>query len=383
MRLEAPELPNENSALIYPPQLAKAVCALMPEHPLLASLGVTTLAQFLSEVFFASLQAEEGEHSPIRAMLTVSDASKASIAWPGQLRFRRPSLCSTRHLLRLARAASSERMFVTVEATSAGLHLTGLARERFGQDESGFIKIRALKAGCLEVWVSGERVLEYVWGHIQKPPEDVLLSTGPVHQKLLAFSTQTQAPAGYIEAVASIVRHLADHPHGGILVLSADNAPETPPLASFALTPDTHLWDLLHAIERFGPEEASLALERETIRFEIQRSIAEIGCMTSLDGATILDRRLGLCGFGIVLPVRHDVSVMEVVDAADTVRRVFPLDEYGARHRAAASYATSSRGSLVFVASVSGDVGCMLQDVASEHVLLWRFRSGDLVLPRA
>jgi DNA integrity scanning protein DisA with diadenylate cyclase activity len=122
------------------------------------------------------------------------------------------------------------------------------------------------------------------------------------------------------------------------------------------------------------------SLDHETLRSEIQRTIGEIGAMTALDGATILDRQLGLCGFGVVLPVRADVSVLEVVDAAGTVRRPFFLEQYGARHRAAASYAATHTGSLVFIASVSGDIGCMLSEEPSQ-VLLWRFRSRDLSSP--
>jgi hypothetical protein len=88
-----------------------------------------------------------------------------------------------------------------------------------------------------------------------------------------------------------------------------------------------------------------------------------------------------LSGFGIVLPVRSDISVSEVVDAAGRARRPFALQQYGARHRAAASYAASHPGNLVFFASVSGDIGCMLNDETAGTVLLWRFRSADLSSP--
>lgn len=365
---------------IYPPRLAQAVCTLLPQHPLLRSLGGEALGEFLSVIFFASLQDEEGEHQVIRAALT-SRAVSHDDQWPGQLRFRTPCSCSSRHVLRLARAARSERMFIIVVSDDVGLRISGLGRERFGENEQAFIKIRALKPGCLEIWVSGERIFEYVRGYVQRPPEDVLLATGPVRDKLLAFATQPRAPGGYIESVADILRHLADHPHGGILVLSAEVAPETPPQASFALETDTHLWDLLVAMEHASVASAPVSLEQQTLRAEIHRAIGEIGRMTALDGATILDRHLGLCGFGIVLPVRSDISVLEVVDAAGKVRRAFALEQYGARHRAAASYAASHPGSLVFIASVSGDIGCMLKDCSSESVLLWRFRSGDLSSP--
>jgi hypothetical protein len=380
MAIETAAPPGTRGGPIYPPRLAQAVCALMPEHPLLTALGSAALGELMSEVFFASLEEEEGEHQVIRAALTTESAGQES-PWPGQLRFRSPCSCSSRNLLRLARAARSERMLITIVLGERGLYISGLARERFGAEEQQFVTIRALQPGCLEVWVSGERILEYVRGYIQKPPEDLLLAAGPVRDKLLAFANEPKAPPGYIESVASILRHLADHPHGGILVLSAEIAPETPGPDSFALEADTHLWDLLGAMERATTAKGSSSLERDSIRAEIERSVAELGYMTALDGATILDRRLGLSGFGIVLPVRADVSVLEVVDAAGQVSRPFPLQNYGARHRAAASYAASHPGCLVFVASVSGDIGCMLNDETRGAVLLWRFRSADLSSP--
>lgn len=375
-----------DGAPIYPPRLAEVICALMPEHPLLVAVGAPSLGDLLSAIFFASLQTEEGEHQPIQVAVTTRTGLVLASEPPDEMRLRTPCACTTRHLLRLSRAARSDRISIIIVADDSGLHITGLARELFGDHESAFVKIRAPRPGCLDVWISGVRLLEYVRGYIQKPPEDVLLSTGPVRERLLALASQPDAPGGYIDSVADILRHLADHPHGGILVLSAELAPETPDDAGFAIEADTHLWELLHAMERAsgkldnGQTRASL-LERETIRSEIQISVRELGRMTALDGAVILDRRLGLRGFGVVLPVRSDIAAHEVIDAAGTKRVPFSLDQYGARHRAAASYAANHPGSLVFIASVTGDIGCMLQDEPSRGVLLWRFRSGDISMP--
>jgi hypothetical protein len=384
------KLPKSEGPL-FPPRLAQVVWALVPENPVLAALGYDAFAATLTAIFFASLQTEEGEHYPIRVALTGGRPSREAVetSTPGwrHVRFRRPCPCSTRHLLRLSRAARSERLFITIARAGGGLAITGLAREGLGEDDGTLIKVHAPEPGCLDIWVSGRRVLEYARGHIQTPPEDVLLSSGRVRDKLLAFATQASSPAGYIESIASIIRHLADHPHGGILVLSAEDEPWIPEEASFAPESDTHLWDVLHELsidpetQRTAPGRASEALRREAMRAEIERSVGEIGHMTALDGGTILDRRLGVRGFGIVLPVRSDVTVVEVMDAAATVRAPFALDQYGARHRAAASYAATHAGSLVFIASASGDLGCMLRDEETETVLMWRFRSGDLSSP--
>jgi hypothetical protein len=379
MQLENAIPAPQDAGPLYPPRLAHALFSLLPEHPLLLAIGDHALAQLLSTIFFASLQTEEGEHQPIRVVLRAATKHEP-LASPGQLTFRTPCSCTSRHLLRLARGARSDRISILVACEGGELAIVGLARDRFGTDESGLIRIGALAPGQLDIWIAGERILEYAHGYVQRPPEDVLLAIGPVHRKLLDLAAQSGAPPGYIESIASILRHLADHPHGGILVLSREIAPRTPEHAAFALQPESHLWDLLQAMQRATVPRGEHDLDHETLRSEIQRTIGEIGDMTALDGATILDRQLGLCGFGVVLPVRADVSVLEVMDAAGTERRPFSLEQYGARHRAAASYAATQPGSLVFIASVSGDIGCMLSEEPSQ-VLLWRFRSRDLSSP--
>jgi hypothetical protein len=377
---------------MFPPALAPVLTDLLPEHPVLQWLGTEALSDVMTRLFFASLQTEERAHHPIRVALTgrpkvASELERQTPSWK-YLPFRSPCPCTTRNLLRLARAAPSDRLFITVtQSAHEGLAITGLARAGFGPDEGMNVTLRAVAPGNLEVWVSGRRVLEYSQGSIQAPPEDLLLSSGIVRAKLLSFAAEAKAPAGYIESIASIIRHLADHPHGGILVLSAEDEPQLPPEAAFAPRGDRHLWELLQQLgwpSAGAPEQETTPateLYRTILRTEIERTLSELGRMTALDGATILDRYLGVQGFGIVLPVRPDLRVLEISNAAATHRRPFALDQYGARHRAAASYAATHPGSLVFIASATGGIGCMLREQHSESVMLWRFRSGDLASP--
>jgi hypothetical protein len=375
---------------MFPPELARVLCSILPEHPAVLSLGVTALAEVLTRIFFASLQTEEREHQPIRVALMgkgeLHEGPHLTIQGWTHLPLERPVACTGRNLLRLSRAARADRLFLTVMlAETHGLMVTGLAREVFGAEEGAILKVRAPEPGNLEIWVGARRVLEYLQGYVQAVPEDVLLSAGRVRAGLLVIAAAARAPRGYVECVASIVRHLADHPHGGIVVLSAEEEPSMPPNAGFALKSDCHLWNVLRelasTLERDAnlPEGAPRSVMREALRAELDRTVSDIGCMTALDGATILDRQLGVRGFGVVLPVTPDLEVVEVMDAANNVRRPFPLEQYGARHRAAASHAQAHPGSLVFVASTSGDIGCMLREEEVPTVMLWRFRTADLL----
>ena len=377
------------SPRVFPPGLGPVLFRLLPGHPVLESLGRAALAEVLTRVFFASLQTEEGIHHPIRVALTGGPAAEAMLTgitsgWTPLLRLRAPCACTTRNLLRLSRAAPSDRLFITVARTANdSISITGLVREGFGSDAGAVVKLRVVEPGNIEVWAGGRCILEYEQGQVLSPPEDLLLASGLVRAKLLSFAAEARAPTGYIESIASIIRNLADHPHGGILILNAKWDPSLPGDATFAVHADTHVWELLHRLESTeldcsDQKDGHPELLRSVLRTELAGTLGEVGNLTALDGATILDRRLGVHGFGVVLPVNADVEVVEVTDAAATVRRPFAIEQYGARHRAAASYAARHPGSLVFIASATGTLGCMLREAVSSPVLLWRFRSGDL-----
>ena len=57
-----------------------------------------------------------------------------------------------------------------------------------------------------------------------------------------------------------------------------------------------------------------------------------------------------------ILPVIDDLRVLEAVDVAATSSVDFPLRQYGARHRAAASFAATHPDSVVFLASADGGI---------------------------
>jgi hypothetical protein len=105
---------------------------------------------------------------------------------------------------------------------------------------------------------------------------------------------------------------------------------------------------------------------------EAERWVKELGAFTAMDGATVLDCALGLCGFGVVLPVARDIEVVEAGDAEATFDAAHDLSTRGARHGAAVTYAKNFPGSVVFAASQDGAVSCLFAEQASHRVTLWR-----------
>lgn len=369
------------AATVFPTALAAIVREVAEARSIPLPLDDEALGDLLVSMFFASMRAEEHERFPVRVALAHHGADAGDSAEPHQasgwhtVRFVTPAACSARQLVRLSRAAPSERLFLMVAARPQ-LCIVGLGQERSSSDPPN-LKLVAPEPGSLEVWIGQQRVLDYAQGRIMEPPENVLLARGSVRRRLVELASETGLPA-YVESVAALVRHVADHAYGGILILAPDGAAPSSE-AGFLLEPGLSVGAVL---ERIGGlekvEEPTRALLDESLRAELARTLAEVGRLSALDGATILDARLNVLGFGIILPVVADVSVLEAANAAVSSSSQFPLQQYGARHQAAASYASMHPGTLVFVASADGDIACMLREPVMRHVLMWRFRSGDI-----
>jgi hypothetical protein len=391
--------PADGREVLFPPDLVPLLRSWLPGHPALRGVPDAALSRLLTLVFFTSLQTEELERLPLRLAFVGADpgeaipatqgaAETASYQWRA-LRFGRPAPCDARTLLKLSRAAFSGRLFAMVSLSGGALEIVGLAREGFRLDADRVLKLIAPTPGCIEVWSGSRRALEYVRGRIQTPPESVLLAAGPIRRALTAFAATAGAPAGYIESVAGLVREMSAHSYGGILVLGGEAAPDLSP-GGFSIDLDVPLGALLRELSRYegsagrdSPRPrrrgaASLRIVRDALRAEIDRVIVEIGRMTALDGATLLDRELGLRGFGVVLSILPEVRVSEACDAEASREAPFAFSQHGARHRAAASYAFANPGSVVFVASADGGLGCLLREPGAPRALLWRFRPSDL-----
>jgi probable HAF family extracellular repeat protein len=112
---------------------------------------------------------------------------------------------------------------------------------------------------------------------------------------------------------------------------------------------------------------------RNAFLSEAERVIEEIGRLTAIDGAVLLNRALALMAFGVILPVRQSIRVVESVhpDGPGDVHDV-DFGSRGTRHRAAATYAAEHPGSVVFIASEDGQVSCLLSEHDDAPVRLWR-----------
>ena len=402
-------------SLVFPPVLARVARGrLTPLSTCLAGVSDDDLVQLLTTVFFAGLETYEGEHHSIgvtfvgrnQSDFVMTDAA-ASAGVPLYrwkiLRFASPRPFVPRELAKLSVASAERRIYSAVGVLEDGtLAVTGLAREGVNSGPDPFVKILTSRPGCLEIRSGRELVIEYERGAILAVTDDpVFAADNSIHRALKTIATNSgveeHVVPHYLDAVAFLVREMIAHGRGGILIIGTEEEPAVTGTAPYAMVVDSSLASLLRLAWRIGsgsgvtsttgvwrhgdprirevsapPAGAAFGqLLRSAFLTEAERVGEELGRLTAIDGAVLLNCNLGLTAFGIILPVGGSVPIIERTGNGDHPPRLMDFDSRGTRHRAAATYAAEHPGSVVFVASEDGQVSCLLRDSASSPVRLW------------
>lgn len=405
---------------VFPPAL---VPVLRDRHAARGSLGEVPeelLEELLTTVFFAGLETHESERHPIRVVfvgrgpveLVVPEEGAAPGAGPGYrwkiLGFEAARPFSIAELGKLAVASVDGRIFTAVQVDAEGrLAITGLASEGLNAEDDPFVKVIAARPGSLSIRSGRERLLEYERGLILAGGEEVVNAARPVRRALERVARmaglEDEELDDYVGAVRALVREMSAHGRGGILVIHPEERPaEILASAPYRMILDSSLASLLRLARRIGrgdgPPSSRPSLryfrghgegdDSERVSFrtvlrnaflsEAERVIEELGALTGIDGATVLNRNLALVAFGVILPLGDDMIVADATAGAEVRLGVVELTSRGTRHRAAASYAALHPGCIVFVASEDGHVTCMFREPAKECVVLWHLGSVDV-----
>jgi sensor domain DACNV-containing protein len=358
------------------------------------------LAQLLSTIFWAGLETYEGQHNPIGVVYLGtsevdfvfpegSETGAAPLYQWKVLRFATPRAFEVGELVKLAVAGAGRRIYTAVNiARDHSLVISGLVHEGFNVDPDPFVKIIASRPGCLSIRSGSDLLLGYERGTILTR-EHVGFSGGPVRRALEAMSRAADldedAVGDYVHAVRSLVGEMAAHGRGGILIVSDEEHPDITSAAPYRMVHDSSLSALLKLARRLGraghggprsrtaPTDAAFGIVlRNAFLTEAERVTQEIGALTAIDGALVVDRNLALRAFGVVLPVGHPAALAEASDEEGRHVRPIDLGSRGTRHRAGATYAADHPGAIVFVASEDGQISCMFRDPPREHTLIWR-----------
>lgn len=395
---------------LFPPALIpilreRAACSIAS----LEGLGDDVLVDLLTVVFFAGLEKLEGAYYPVRVafagrisadtLLPEGDAHDARpmlfYRW-STLRIEPDRPFTVSELVKLGVVTRSDRIYTKVALSDRGLRVVGLAREGVNREGDPYLKVIAPRPGVLSIQHGHQEVVEYEQGRIEARHQDVFFAWGVVRRALETAARNAQlgdaSMTDYLDTVRALVREMAAHGKGGILIISPDARPMLPPSSSYRAHSDFAIAQLLHYLDGAAgarravgtsPSAGGGGLQlrhvlRSAFVSETERWVCELGAFTAMDGATVLDCALGLCGFGVVLPVARDIDVVEAGDAEVTFDSAHDLSTRGARHGAAVTYARNFPGSVVFAASQDGVVSCLLAEPGSHRVALWRLGAREL-----
>ena len=383
--------PPARHELVFPPALAQlARERLAPLSACMSGVSDFELVRLLTTVFFAGLETYEGEHHPICVTFVGRSASDFVMTEPAAaagvplyrwkiLRFASPRPFVPRELAKLAVASAERRMYSAVGVLENGsLAITGLAREGVNAGPDPFVKIITTRPGCLSIRSGRELVIEYERGSVVAVTDDkVFAPKGAIHHALtdIAYSSGVEDAVipHYLDAVSFLVREMVGLGRGGILIISTEESPTVTEAAPYAMVVDSSLASLLRLAWRINTSAAGTAfgqLLHSAFVTEAGRIGEELGRLTAIDGAVLLNRDLALTAFGVILPVGRSIPIEERDDDCGPATPV-DFDSRGTRHRAAANYAAEHPGSVVFVASEDGQVSCLLRTPDTEPVRLW------------
>ena len=420
MRPQHRAAPAELTGLVFPPALVRVLRERLASDGCLVEVADEIIVQLLTTIFFAGLETYEGERNPIGVaflgksqsdfiMPERTESGEALLYEWKVMQFGSPRPFAIRELVKLAVAGVDRRIYSAVCVLEDGsLAITGLAREGANTDSKAFVKIIASNPGALSIRRGRDLLLGYERGAILTGGEELVFSAGPIRHALemtaQAAGLGGDAITSYLDAVRSIVREMAAHGHGGIVIISHEEEPQVAASATYKMTRDSSLASLFRLVGRIrarqnvdpqvrptaqkthqssepGTSGAGIPfgrLLRNALLTEVERVIEEFGALTAIDGAVLLNRDLALIAFGVILPVGSPTAVVHAVDSQGLHGRIVDLGSRGTRHRAGFSYAARHPGSVVFVASEDGQVSCVVRSSMQHQVRLWHLGPNDV-----
>ena len=421
MRPQHRAAPAEPTGLVFPPALVRVLRERLASDGCLVEVADEIIVQLLTTIFFAGLETYEGERNPIGVaflgksqsdfiMPEGTESGEALLYEWKVMQFGSPRPFAIRELVKLAVAGVDRRIYSAVCVLEDGsLAITGLAREGANTDSKAFVKIVASNPGSLSIRRGRDLLLGYERGAILTGGEELVFSAGPIRHALemtaQAAGLGGDAITSYLDAVRSIVREMAAHGHGGIVIISHEEEPQVAASATYKMTRDSSLASFFRLVGRIrarqsvdlqvrptaqkthqssepGTSGAGIPpfgrLLRNALLTEVERVIEEFGALTAIDGAVLLNRDLALIAFGVILPVGSPTAVVHAVDSQGLHGRIVDLGSRGTRHRAGFSYAARHPGSVVFVASEDGQVSCVVRSSMQHQVRLWHLGPNDV-----
>lgn len=320
---------------------------------------------------------------------------------------------------KMASMTKQPRTAIVVGEDKGELHIQGIARRvdrheyYTADDDEEVVVYTCRKPGQVIVSRQGETRFWYdcgailTWTNARDLWNLLHLEESIVKHALLAICTKSanKRPRPFLEqnryyligrALRLIIETMREARHGGLLAVAPARHRRkilSNGKSKYAITEESQsiLKKFIDATARHDVAERERWFETKPIDDEklLDRAIDDaygqiavralddisrnIGMLTTVDNALVLGPDLEVLCAGYHVPNRRQlVEVLEATTLAGTTRtKPFALNRYGARHRAAASFANSFAGSVVFILSEDGDLRCLHRPNDRKEVLLW------------
>ena len=414
---------------IYPPDLARYVESHWPPGKTLP-FSHDVLAEVLSIAFQASLTLEEARPTRFRLLLTPPERlPESGVPTQGvqRLLFEPARRLTAEELRRLAPSTPFETSLIGAHEVSGKLRIWGVAHSGpawlaptwGGRDvvpiwshdpiihvtAPGQIAVRsagkligALERGSIVDAMLDVFESEWLPAMFARERDEVRAAHAALQSKASSPTVADSSLVGKIgqQLLRRAIQLVRGARHGGmILVADVGSGGDSPGLDGlrlkyrFAQDEPSHRFRtlLIQILEDLASrtsvasvgwadfvKDGSPGLERlEQSVFELSRLVANL---TAIDGAVVLDKRLGLVGFGAEVSAELPAPsrVYRALDAEGTDREVDDIENVGTRHRAAYRFVNdhpeglaiviSHDGGVSFVANRGGDVVFWEQSVS-------------------
>jgi hypothetical protein len=303
--------------------------------------------------FWASLRREEGRIPRISlAYLAPHDAD-------GGLRFARRMALSAEDLVRLSPAVERPGIHLGVWPGQNGLEVWGATRNVppfcfiLEVVAPGLLVVKHRREDASAKFIN-VAVLEADQVKILDPEASSALDCPDLVSALIGVEGRNSG--AFANALVELAVSMRAHGRGGTLLMVPAGSEDwfgsiVQPITYAVTPPFSRLADLM----RDAPENHQEPRWRDSFR----RVVDSLAGLTSVDGATIIDRNFHLLGFGAKIARRRGWPQVEQLlltePFVDAERRVVaPSHTGGTRHLSAAQFAHDQRSAVALVASQDG-----------------------------
>ena len=332
------------------------------------TLSIAQIRQLVNTIFWASLATEEGRYAKL-AVVVMEDIDISD-----GLTFAEPVAFSPSALVKLSPALLVENSHLTVSFDKRGrLKIRGLA-----QGQGLGLVIRATSPGNLVVSMYGE-ILAYL-----SPVEEPLILEIPNWVMQVARFIDLWEPdfelAWFLRFLAEAMRH----GRGGTILIVPSTGDGWKNSTKDGYLVDKDMLRLSWRKKHWEQESKKTSptfldpLSAEATIF--RRSIALIGALTAVDGATILNDKYRVIGFGrkMIFNLNPPTTIAVANMLGEPVESELPFKEIGGmRHQSAARFAHENAESIALVTSQDGRMTLFREADYELHAL----RRCEVLLP--